>query len=331
MKRVLQVVFVLGCLFGQPAFAELAAGSTDVQWDAGSADCSKSAPRSLQVHRYNESTYILRENLCATYEAPFMYLLIGQSKAMLIDTGDVAEAQKVDLATTVMSLLPSSGSSKMPVIVVHTHGHLDHRSGDAQFASLPNVTVVGTDLDHVKAFFGLSQWPNGFAQVDLGGRIVDVIPTPGHYPSHVSYYDRADGLVFTGDFFMPGRLIVDDADADRASARRIADFLQTRPVAHVLGGHVEMNSHDGLEEMGSTIHPEERALPLGKEDLLQLPAVLAGFNGFYGQSGMYVMYSQKRMLQGFGVAAVVLLVAIALAIRGLWRRRRRRAQLAMAT
>jgi glyoxylase-like metal-dependent hydrolase (beta-lactamase superfamily II) len=323
MKRVLCVLLSFSWMFALPLDAQTAAGSMDVQWDAGKADCSKDAPPPLQVHRYNDSTYILRENPCSTYEAPFMYLLIGESKALLIDTGDVADAQKMPLAATVMPLLPSVQGARMPLIVVHTHGHLDHREGDAQFASLPNVQVVGTDLDHVKAFFGFPHWPEGVAQVDLGGRVMDVLPTPGHHPSHVTYYDRDTGLVLIGDFFLPGRLIIDDADADRASAQRLVDFLRTRPVTYVLGGHVELNRHGELEDLGSTVRPDERPLPLGKDDLMNLPKVLANFNGIYGKSGEYVMYSQTRVLQGLAIAAVLLLIALVLAVRWMLRRRKR--------
>ena len=50
------------------------------------------------MHRYNAQTYILRESLCATYEAPFIYLLIGKTKGLLIDTGAVANAKTMPLA-----------------------------------------------------------------------------------------------------------------------------------------------------------------------------------------------------------------------------------------
>ena len=324
MKRTLYLWLALGYLMTGTAFAQPAGTSMDVPWRSGAADCSVNPPPPLQVHRYDEHTYILRESLCTTYEAPFMYLLIGDAKALLIDTGDVTQAQKVPLASTVMSLLPSVGGVKIPLLIVHTHGHLDHRSGDAQFASLPQVQIVGTDLAHVTAYFGFSHWPDGVAQIDLGNRTVDVIPTPGHYPSHVSYYDRATELVFTGDFFLPGRLIIDDPDADQASAARMADFIRTRPVTHVLGSHIEMDRNGNTLELGSTEHPNERALPLSKEDLIGLPKVLDSYNGFYSRSGMFVMYSQKRMLQCVGAAAVLLLIVLAFGIRWFVRRRRRR-------
>ena len=42
----------------------------------------------IQVHQLNPDTYILRQSLCSSGEAPFMYLLFGEDKALLEDTGD---------------------------------------------------------------------------------------------------------------------------------------------------------------------------------------------------------------------------------------------------
>jgi glyoxylase-like metal-dependent hydrolase (beta-lactamase superfamily II) len=91
----------------------------------------------VQVHPYNVTTFILRENPCSTAEAPFMYLLVGPSKALLIDTGDVADPKLMPLAQTVVALLPAQnqsggqldGQSKIPLTIVHANGHLDHRLG----------------------------------------------------------------------------------------------------------------------------------------------------------------------------------------------------------
>ena len=107
-------------------------GSMDVHWNEGAADCQASPQPPLEMHAYNPETFILRENLCATFEAPFIYLLIGSAKALLIDTGDVADPNRMPLAKTVMRLLPGDGSAKLPLLVVHTHRHLDHRAGDGQ-------------------------------------------------------------------------------------------------------------------------------------------------------------------------------------------------------
>jgi len=295
----------------------------DVHWNQGSEDCAKNPQPPIQVHRYNAETFILRENLCATYEAPFIYLLIGKTKALLIDTGAITDATTMPLAKTVMSLLANAGS-RLPLMVVHTHGHLDHRSGDDQFRALPDVEVVPADLESVKSHLGVADWPNGIGQIDLGDRVIDVIPTPGHYSSHVAYYDRQTGLFFSGDFLLPGRLLIEDTGADLASARRVADFVEQHPVSYVLGGHIELDK-SGKTFFGTRYHPNERPLQLTKGDLLALPGIVSGFNGFYGKHGVYLLMNQNRILVLLGLAAVVLAVAIILVVRMLWRLLRSRA------
>jgi glyoxylase-like metal-dependent hydrolase (beta-lactamase superfamily II) len=212
---------------------------------------------------------------------------------------------------------------KIPLIVVHTHGHLDHRLGDSQFQPLPHVEIVPADLAHVRKYFGLPDWPNGVAQLDLGDRTIDVIPTPGHYPSHVSYYDRQTGLFFSGDFFLPGRLIIDDAQADLASANRVADFIRNRPVSYVLGGHIELDTDGKMLPLGSHYHPRENVLQLTKQDLLALPAIVSSFNGFYTQNGVFVLYSQTRILLALGFLLIAVPVAFGMLLRGYLRRRKR--------
>jgi hydroxyacylglutathione hydrolase len=310
-------VLLTVCSILSPAHSQLVPGTMDVRWNEGSEDCVKNPQPPIQVHRYNAQTFILRENLCATYEAPFIYLLIGKTKALLIDTGAVADAKIVPLAQTVISLL-SNGGSRLPLMVVHTHGHLDHRSGDDQFRALPDVEVVPTDLERVKSRLGIADWPNGIGEIDLGDRVIDVIPTPGHHASHVAYYDRQTGLLFSGDFLLPGRLLIEDTDADLASARRVAKFVEHLPITYVLGAHIELDE-SGKTFFGTRYHPNERPLQLTKQEVLALPGIVSGFNGFYAKRGVYVLMNQNRILIVLGVAAVVLLVAIILILRALWR------------
>jgi glyoxylase-like metal-dependent hydrolase (beta-lactamase superfamily II) len=309
---------VLSCAL--PALGQVVPGSLDVKWSAGARDCQKNPPPPLQVHRYNAQTFILRESLCATYEAPFLYLLVGTERALLIDTGAVSDAREMPLAQTVRALLPQTG---LPLTVVHTHGHLDHRSGDEQFAGDAHTEVVGTTLEDVKRHFHFGDWPNDAAQIDLGERVVDVLPTPGHYSSELSYYDRQTALFFSGDFMLPGRLLIADKSADLASARRVVQFVADRPITHVLGGHVELDQA-GNTFLGDHYHPDERPLQLSKDQLLQLPAIVETFNGFYGRHDEYILENQNRVLGAAAAVLVALLVAAGFGIRALLRRRRRR-------
>src|SRR5262249_6546485 len=194
------ISFLLGSGSAHALADQLVSGSMDVKWAAGASDCQKDPQPPLQVHPYNADTFILRENLCATYEGPFLYLLVGSQRALLIDSGAVSDAHEMPLAKSVRAMLPRVD---FPLTVVHTHGHLDHRSADEQFAGDAHAEIVGTSLEDVKRHFHFTDWPNGAAQIDLGERVVDVLPTPGHYESELSYYDRKTALFFSGDFFLP--------------------------------------------------------------------------------------------------------------------------------
>jgi glyoxylase-like metal-dependent hydrolase (beta-lactamase superfamily II) len=319
MKRVHALAIAALLVFAQAAQAQTASGSLDAKWSEGAQDCKAHFEPPLQVHRYNATTYILREDLCSTFEAPFMYLLIGQKRALLIDTGDVADPKAMPLAKTVTALLPHG----LPLLVVHTHRHMDHRAGDPQFATLPNVQVVGYDIDSVKRFYNFTPWPEGVAQVDLGERVIVVLPTPGHNETEVSFYDRNTALFFSGDFLMPGRLLVDDASAYVASANRAVAFLKDKPVRAILAGHIEMTADGGLEPWESQYHPNERALPMTKADLLALPAALAGFNGFYLQSGKFTMINSLNILDVGGIGVLIVIAGLIWFLTRFFRRRRR--------
>lgn len=322
-----RVVSLLLLMSGLTASAQVVPGSLDVHWNEGAKDCAANPQPPLQVHAYEPQTYILRQSPCADFEANFLYLLIGSQRALLIDTGAVADPTRMPLASTVLQLLPGQGPSKLPLLVVHTHKHLDHRAGDAQFQNLPNVQVVGADLDSVRNFFGFPNWPQGVAHLDLGGRVVDVLPAPGHQFCHVVFYDNRTALVLSGDFLIPGRLLVENAAAYHQSALRLIDFLQSRPVSHILGGHIELDATGDTYWFGTPYHPNERSLALSREDLLALPGAFKRFNGFYAHYPDFVLFHQMRILALEGIAALLVLVAIGWALFRLVKRLRRKSRL----
>jgi hypothetical protein len=90
----------------------------------------------------------------------------------------------------------------------------------------------------------------------------------------------------------------------------------------VLGGHIELDEA-GNTFLGVTYHPNERPLQLTKDQLLQLPAIVESFNGFYGHHGEYMLENQNRILGALVAVVVALLVALVFAIRAVvrWRRR----------
>jgi hydroxyacylglutathione hydrolase len=320
----MRYVYLALLLSGIASTAHAMTPRFDAHWDPGAEDCSKQAHPPLEVYRYDARTFVIREDICSTWEAPFIYLLIGDERALLIDTGDVADPRLMPLADTVLALLPRVGQGHLPLVVVHSHTHLDHRAGDPQFQGSPDVQVVAAQLPSVKAFFGFTHWPEGVTQFNLGGRIVDVLPAPGHNPAHVIFYDRVTDLLFSGDFLLPARLIVDDIGAYRASARRVMEFLRDRPVSYVLGGHIEEDRDGKLYDWQSSYHPDERSLPLAKSDVMALPAALGAFNGFESEQDGFTIIDSMHMLEAMAAAAVLALLGLGYGVYRWLRRVRRR-------
>lgn len=226
-------------------------------WITGGPDCA--AVPKWQIHPYNPTFTILRESGCTHYEKPFLYLIAGSERMLLVDTGAGAS----DAASVVMKLVGSK-----PLTVAHSHAHGDHTAGDKGFEGLPNVTLVPANVEaQTKAF--------GSGAIDLGGRVVDVLPIPGHQPAHLAYYDRQTGILLTGDHLYPGRLYVSDFTAYEASTRRMVEFTATRPVAHILGCHIEQSSTPFENyPVRTTYQPKEHTLELGRAHLLELLAGL---------------------------------------------------------
>jgi len=249
--------------------------SLDVSWHAGWTSPKHDPAPEIQVHWYDDATVIMRQNRSVNYEAPFLFLFFGDEAALLVDTGATAEPGYFPLRATVDELVAAwtaaRGLSAYQLIVAHTHAHGDHVAADGQFADRPSTTVVGPGLAAVREHYGFPDWPDGLATVDLGGRILDVIPGPGHQEAATVFYDRATGLLLTGDTLYPGRLYVRDWPAFVATVERLLDFCATRPVSHVLGCHIEMSGEPGRDHMlGQTYQPDEPPLQLGVADLAAL-------------------------------------------------------------
>ena len=263
----------LGGQAPEPNGAGLEHGTLPLRWITGGPDCS-SVPK-WQVHAYNPDLYILRESGCTNYEKPFLYLFFGYERALLQDTG-AGETNVAEIVNqTVMEWCRRNNRRSLPLVVAHSHGHDDHTAGDTQFAGKPDVAVIPLSVDGIQKAFGIRKWPGDIGGIDLGGRVLDVIPIPGHDPLSIAFYDRRTGILLTGDTLYPGRLYVHDLPAFRASIQRLVDFTQDKLVAHVLGCHVEQSATPFLDyPIGTKYQPEEHMLELSHGNLVELNEAL---------------------------------------------------------
>jgi len=264
----------------------------DVAWIHGSEAAKYNTDPDIQVHACDEHTYILRQNKAVHYEAPFMFLLFGAAKAVLLDTGATANPGFFPLRRTVDEIIdgwlaehPHPGDYGL--LVLHTHGHGDHTAADGQFTGRPSTVLVGAARDAVWPYFGFDTEPESVAEADLGGRVLDCLGTPGHHNAAVTFYDRYTGILFTGDTVYPGRLYVFDWPAFARSIDRLADWCAQRPVSHLLGCHIEMTRTPGQDyPVGWTYQPDEPPLQLTPDHLAQIQGTLKAHDG---QPGRYVL------------------------------------------
>jgi hydroxyacylglutathione hydrolase len=264
-----------------PPSAFIEPGVLPKSWMTGGPKCMEQP--AFQVHEYNPNFFILRESGCIHYEKPFMYLIFGRDKALLEDTG----AGQIDTAPAVMELVAkwakrNNKATPPQLVVTHSHSHGDHTAGDPGFKNLPNVQFVAATVPELQKAFAIKTWPTDISSVDLGGRIVDVIPIPGHDVAGIALYDRQTGILMTGDSFYPGRLYVGDAEfpAFAASNQRLVDFTKDKPVAHILGTHIEQTNTPFVDYPRGTVYqPEEHVLELTHGVLLELNEAIVRLNG----------------------------------------------------
>lgn len=144
-----------------------------------------------------------------------VYVVIGRTRALVVDTGCGA----ANLRDYVRSITP------LPLLVLNTHGHPDHVGANYQFgailapeADFGAIRAMATP-EQMKRFAGMlggAVVPEGevFHEaavplsltavkdgqvIDLGGRHLEVIATPGHTPGEIVVLDRDRKLLFTGD------------------------------------------------------------------------------------------------------------------------------------
>jgi glyoxylase-like metal-dependent hydrolase (beta-lactamase superfamily II) len=247
-------------------------GGLDVRWIHGSASRRHRTDPAWQVHRYDGETVILRQSKDANWEAPFVFLLFGSERVLLLDTGatnDDRLRRTVDgLITEWLADHPNDGYQ---LVVAHTHAHGDHIAGDPTFADRPDTVVVGTSAADVQEFFGFTDWPSQVIDLDLGDRRLELIGIPGHEEASIAVHDERTGLLLTGDSVYPGRIYVRDFPAYVDSMNRLVELAETRTISHVLGCHIEMTTRPGRDyHLGCRYQPDEPPLQMTMEQLRAL-------------------------------------------------------------
>jgi glyoxylase-like metal-dependent hydrolase (beta-lactamase superfamily II) len=179
----------------------------------------------FEVYRIAERIFALYEP--GQFEEAISTLIVGAEKAALIDTG--CGIGNIRAAVEEFT--------DLPVMVVNTHAHNDHvaqnylfddvamfdhpLSHDVSKNGLPNSKMAhlvapgmvwkplpaGFDVNtYWVPPFKVTRWLKDQDQIDLGGRVLEVLHTPGHSPDSICLLDRDARLLFTGDMFYTGQI-----------------------------------------------------------------------------------------------------------------------------
>lgn len=273
---------LVGCSANQISYAQTNDNNrqfTDAQpseqthkWDHGSEFCDTQTDSSFDRLSVDDATHIFRQNKCDTFEAPFLYLLAGTQRSLLLDSGAIESALKSSVIDVIKPFVAIDDKQFIrPLIVAHSHSHLDHVAGDAQFSEFNNVSIVEPSRSGVIEFFNLIDWPSKVAYFELGDRNLVIIPTPGHHADAISIYDPKTKFLLTGDTLYPGQIYVRNWDDYRDSIIRLSEFAEKNEVAAILGTHIEMSDQPTvMYPIGTTYQPNETNLMITPQELKQL-------------------------------------------------------------
>jgi hydroxyacylglutathione hydrolase len=221
------------------------------------------------------------------YQGNYSYLILGTQRAVLFDAGTGLR----DIVPVVRSL------TSLPVTVIASHLHFDHVGALGRFdrtAALDKMTLrtrapgslltlqryeyLGFADRHQSLEFRVDEWWAPDSTVDLGGRTLRVLATPGHTPTSVSLYDASRRQLFAGDFIYPGDLYAFLPGASRSaylsSTRRLLAIIA--PTTQIYAAHME----------DSTVAVKAPALDVA--DLRALESSLTGIDqGHLRSTGFY--------------------------------------------
>ena len=262
LARVMRRICILAVLFGATA-ASVSAQVTAPEWCRKLPRPEYRALKRVAVRDTWFQVYEVAPRVFAIYEPKqaeetIGYLIVGDTSAALFDTGlGIGNLRRVVAMLTTL-----------PVVVLNSHTHNDHVGGNWQFGTVYGMDTEFTrtnargSRDDAQAEIAPDQlcgaMPTGFDRaayatrpwtiahvahdgdrIDLGGRALEIVATPGHTPDAISLLDRANGLLFTGDTFYPGEIWLyrpeTDLDAYVASVKRLAALAPR--LRTVLGAH----------------------------------------------------------------------------------------------
>ncbi len=220
----------------------------------------KSISSWYEIFEIDTDTYAILEP--HHHEEVISYLVIGSERAALVDTG----MGIVDLKPEIDRLC------NKPIVVINTHGHLDHVGSNHQFSDVRvfdhefEVDLVEKGYSHEQSLtfmkpgsylnlppeFNLDTYEIAASPVakrlqhldlvSLGNRSLKVYHTPGHSPGSICLLESPGKLLFTGDTIYPGTIVAHLKGSDPEAylnSLKLLNKIQEQ-ISYLCPGHNEV-------------------------------------------------------------------------------------------
>jgi len=217
-----------------------------------------------------------------------VYLLEGDDRALLIDAG----AWMPHLAETVAKL------TDKPVSVVLTHGHGDHVGGVIGFPECwihpADTIMIGEGARH----YGIKVHLLSEGEViDLGGRQIEVLATPGHTSGSVTFFDKERGYGFSGDAFGSTNLLLftNSFRTLIGTLDRTIAYMKANDIKILYPGHYHGDNPETLQRLLDEKRMSQEVLS-GKRKGVKEDAG-NGLNSYISENGVYIRYNDPEALQ----------------------------------
>ncbi len=233
-------------------------------------------------HQIDEHTWVGTGH---TMSNESLYLVEGNSKAVLIDAG----TRIADLDKIVASL------TKKPVMLVATHAHPDHTGSAIDY--FPELFIGAGDAGSpfVSTYKGKIKELKDGTVIDLGGRTLDVVATPGHTPGSTTFLDRTAGYGFSGDSFGSGNLLLGGTFSTLlATCEKTSALMQKNGIKYLYPGHFfgkNVETRQRIDDM-ATISKDVLA---GKVKGEPNPRGMMGLNRIITAYGVRINYSENNV------------------------------------
>lgn len=182
---------------------------------------------SVTFRQIDKNTWIGSGNLTSSES---LYLLEGTKRAVLIDAG--TDIPDLDVIV--------AGITDKPVTLVLTHVHPDHAGAAGCF---DEVWINPGDTVNVSQFMpdykGRIKFLENGQKLDLGGRILEVLFTPGHTPGSVTFLEVGTDRGYCGDAFGAGSgmLVFCDMETMIETCRTLYPYFNDKGYKQLYCGH----------------------------------------------------------------------------------------------